>query len=151
MICELNHQEFLRVIKTCFSFLVTEFGFEIGPVSHIGNRYTGISYSDGIRKLATSVDIIDGVSLRIRLLEDGEEPHYDDETRNLNLNSLNRRIFPHLSREEILTNKETFAHIHPESDFEKAIKNVAFEIRLALLNWDKLGLPEQFNGVRFKS
>jgi len=71
-------------------------------------------------------------------LQNGEIPNYDDETKTLHLNKLNKVILSKTEKNEFNLNNEYFSKFHTREKLQKEILKSAKELRLFLKHYSEL-------------
>ena len=71
-------------------------------------------------------------------LQNGEIPNYDDETKTLHLNKLNKAILSKTEKNEFNLNNEYFSKFHTREKLQKEILKSAKELRLFLKHYSEL-------------
>ncbi len=130
--------QYIEIVKVYFSFLVTEFGFNIFEEKIRGNAFYDVQYKDEARIVSISYENIeDYLQVIIFLLQNGKLPEYDDKTNTLHLNRLNAFFLSKIDRKEISLNSEYFAKINTNDELERKLLKSAKELRLCLKHISK--------------
>lgn len=103
--------QYTEVVKLFYSFLESEYGFNILNESINGNVFK---------------------------LNNEQMPDYDDKRRTLHLNKLNAAIISKLDRNEIDLNNEYFAKFQAKNELERKLLKSAKELRLCLKHFKDL-------------
>jgi hypothetical protein len=130
---------YINKVREYFSFLTNEFEFTELHESENGNAFYDVEYND--TNIAVSVsyeNIEDCLLVIIFLLENGIRPNYDDKTHTLHLNALNKMILPLISKDDIEDNNSFFDNHLTNGPIERKLLKSAKELRLILINWNKL-------------
>lgn len=131
-------EEYVSEVKEFFGFLIDEFHFSLLSEKIQGNAFYDVVYEDQTRQISVSYENIEDYLLVIVfLLKDGKLPDYDDKTRTLHLNHLNRVIFKTVQENDIKSNEEFFSRFIAKGEFKGKLLKVAKELRLCLLHFNK--------------
>ena len=131
-------KEYTKSVKLFYSFLETEFGFnEVSETIH-GNAFYDVEFKDRERCVSVSYENIEGhLDVIVFMLQNGELPNYDDNTKTLHLKQLNRLVMAKASKEEINLNAEYFAEYNAKNELERKLLRAAKELRLCLKQFVK--------------
>jgi len=125
--------DFLKIAKTYFDFLRTEFDFKIFEEKIRGNAFYDLQYKNNSKILSISYENIeDYLQIVVFLLENGKMPNYDDKTKTLHLNYLNSLVFPNVSDQDIDLNNQYFSVFDTGSILERKLLKSAKDLRLCL-------------------
>src|ERR1700749_3452887 len=131
--------QYLVTVELYFSFLITEFGFKVYDEKIRGNAFYDVQYKDETRIASISYENIeDYLLVIIFLLQNGELPNYDDETRTLHLDQLNSKILSRIDKTEISMNNEYFSEYKVKNELERKLLKSAKELRLCLKHFKEL-------------
>jgi hypothetical protein len=124
---------YIKVVNDYFGFLITEFNFKLLEEKVRGNAFYDVQYKDNSRVVSISYENIeDYLLVVVFMLQNGEMPDYDDTTKTLHLNQLNRLVMAKASKEEIILNAEYFARYKAKNELERRLLKEAKELRLCL-------------------
>jgi len=130
--------EYLKLVKSYFSFLETELDYSLVSETVRGNAFYDIVYQSEGKQISISYENIeDNFELIVFLLENGELPDYDNKTNTLHLNALNRQIISKLNKNEVCLNAEIFLQFEAKDNFSKKLLKEAKELRLCLVHFDQ--------------
>lgn len=128
---------YLKIVKAYFDFLITEFDFRIAEEKIRGNAFYDMQYKDKTKIVSISYENIENYLLIIIfLLQNGELPNYDDETKSLHLNKLNEQVLSKIDKSEVSLNNKHFAKFNPKNELERKLLKSAKELRLCLKHFD---------------
>lgn len=131
-------KEYTETVKLFYSFLETEFGFNEVNETINGNAFYDVEFKDRERCVSVSYENVEGhLSVIVFMLQDGELPNYDDKTKTLHLNQLNRLVMGEVNKEEINLNTEYFAEYNAKNELERKLLKEAKELRLCLKQFVK--------------
>lgn len=129
----IKENQYREVVKSFFNYLITEFNLKVIDEKSYGNAFYDIQYGNDNKRISISYENIeDYFQVIIFKLENGKLPDYDDKTRTLHLNHLNRIVSSEISNEERKKNSEYFLKLKPEDELEKKILKGAKDLRLCL-------------------
>lgn len=129
----IDGKEYINKVNDYFGFLKVEFGFRLLEEKIRGNAFYDLQFKDDSRIISISYENIeDYLLVTVFLLQNGEMPDYDDKSKTLHLNSLNRLITAMARKKEIIVNSEYFAHYKVKGEFERKLLKEAKELRLCL-------------------
>lgn len=132
---------YIDLVEEYFSFLITEFDFKRVNQEINGNVFYDVEYLDGKKRVSISYENIDDhLVIIISLLSDGRLPDYDDTTRTIHLNRLNRVLLLKIDKTEIKSNTAYFNKFTANDKFEKRLLKRAKELRMCLIHFDKLSV-----------
>lgn len=126
--------KYIKLVKSFFSFLETEFDFIIVNETINGNAFYDIEYKNTNRIISISYENIEDYLEVIMFLLDkkGELPNFENKRETLHLNQLNKQLFSNLSKREIFLNSKYFSKYKSEDNFSHKILKTAKELRLYL-------------------
>lgn len=131
--------QYTEVVKLFYSFLESEYGFNILNESINGNVFYKVNYRHLKRIVSISYENIeDYLVVNIFKLNNEQMPDYDDKRRTLHLNKLNAAIISKLDRNEIDLNNEYFAKFQAKNELERKLLKSAKELRLCLKHFKDL-------------
>lgn len=137
----IDGKAYVEVIELYFSFLITEFGFQVVAKTLRGNVFYDVQYKYRNRIISISYENIeDYLQVILFMLHDGKLPHYDGKTKTLHLSWLNEVILPKVQMEQIISNNKAFSKFIVNNELEKMLLKSAKELRLCLLNFDEFVL-----------
>ena len=120
------------VLKT-FSFLITEFKMDLGKETINGNVFYDIQYADKNKIISISLETIGNYfQVTLFILDNGKLPDYDDKTRTIHLNKLNKDILLKLDRNEFDENNIHFKNVETKDQTKRRILKSAKDLRLCL-------------------
>ncbi len=132
----IDGKEYIEIVKEYYSFLVTEFNFSVINEKIRGNVFYDVQYRNEKKMVSVSYENIeDYFQAIVFILENGELPDYDDKTKTLHLNQLNKVVLSKISKNEIVLNNEHFLRFQTKSEIEKKLLKSAKELRLCLKYW----------------
>lgn len=135
----LDGKNYIEMVESFFTFLVTEFDFRQTKKTENGNFYYDVEYRDAGRVVSVSYENVeDYLQVIVFRLENGMLPDYDDKRRTLHLYELNKRILAKIDKQEIEENSVLFSRFVANSRLERKLLKSAKELRLILKHWDKL-------------
>jgi len=131
--------QYTKVVKAYFDFLVTEFSFKVSEEDIKGNAFYDVQYRDLKKVISISYDNIENYLLVIVfMLQNGELPDYDDKTNTLHLNRLNAKVLSRVGKEEINVNNDYFFRFKASNELERKLLKSAKELRLCLKHFNDL-------------
>lgn len=126
-------EQYIIAVKKYYSFLIDEFNLPIITEKIHGNAFYQVEYGDEEKVISISYENIeDYLQVIIFNLENGKKPQYDDKTRTLHLNILNKNILKNIDRETFISNSNYFSNINTENQIEEKLLKEAKELRLCL-------------------
>lgn len=135
----IDEKKYIEIVKVFFSFLMTEFGFSQTKEVESGNAFYDIEYRDTQRAISISYENIeDYLQVIVFKLKNGELPDYDDKTRTLHLNELNKKVLSGINKNEIEENNIEFNKFDTSNELERKLLKSAKDLRLALKRWNKI-------------
>jgi len=134
----IDGKEYTNTVKDYFSFLIDDFGFRIIEEKIRGNAFYEVQYSDLTKVVSVSYENIqDYFQVIVFMLQNGKLPDYDDKSKTLHLNNLNK-LFRSKNRESDLGGNAYFEKFTIENSFERKILKSAKELRACLYHFDTL-------------
>jgi hypothetical protein len=131
-------KQYITIVKNYCSFLMSEFNMIIIDEIIRGNTFYDIHYSDNNKRISISYENIEGYfQVIIFILQNGKLPDYEDKTKTLHLNILNKKILSTIDKKEINLNNEYFSSYKLYDDFEKKIMKSVKELRLCLKHFNE--------------
>ncbi|WP_293916361.1 MULTISPECIES: hypothetical protein [unclassified Sphingobacterium] len=131
--------QYVAVVKQFYSFLETDFGFSKINETINGNAFYDVEFRDKERIISISYENIeDHLEVIVFMLQNGKMPDYDDKTKTLHLNQLNRLVMAKTSNVEISLNAAYFAKYNANNEIEKKLLKEAKELRLCLKHFSEL-------------
>jgi hypothetical protein len=131
--------EYIEAVKLYYSFLETEFGFSKANETVNGNAFYDVEFKDGERIISISYENIeDQLEVIVFMLQNGKMPDYDDKTKTLHLQQLNRLVMVKANKEEINSNAEYFAKYKVKNELERKLLKEAKELRLCLKHFSEI-------------
>lgn len=135
----IDDKEYTRKVNDYFGFLKVEFGFRLFEEKIRGNAFYDVQFKDDSRIISISYENIEDYFLvTVFILQNGEMPDYDDKSKTLHLNILNRLISSKVSKQEIMLNAQHFAGYNLKTEFERKLLKEAKELRLCLKHFPSL-------------
>lgn len=132
-------KKYIETVKEYYSFLITECDLSIINEKIRGNAFYDIQYGDKTKIVSISYENIeDYFQVIIFKLQNGGIPNYDDETKTLHLNKLNKVILSKTEKNEFNLNNEYFSKFHTREKLQKEILKSAKELRLFLKHYSEL-------------
>ena len=129
----ISFEKYSELVKNSFSFLITEFEFNLNKIVENGNMFYDIEYSGINKVISISLETYENyIRVVIFKLDNGKLSEYDDKTKTNHLNQLTKEYFPKISKEEITENSLFFKNILTETETEKQIIKSAIELRLVM-------------------
>ena len=126
-------KEYIKKVSDYFGFLKVEFGFRLLQEKIRGNVFYDLQFKDDSRIVSISYENIEDYFLvTVFILQNGEMPDYDDKSKTLHLNILNRLITSKVSKQEIMLNAQHFDGYNVKTEFERRLLKEAKELRLCL-------------------
>ncbi len=125
--------EYIKTVKLYYSFLESEFGFGNVNETINGNAFYDVEFKGEEKVISISYENLeDHLEVIVFLLNNGNMPDFDDKTKTLHLNQLNRLLLAKASIEEIKLNAEFFAKYNAKNELERKLLKEAKELRLCL-------------------
>jgi sensor histidine kinase YesM len=135
----MESSEYIKNVNGYFGFLITELNFKLLEQKIRGNAFYDIRYKDNSRVISISYENIkDYLLVTVFMLQNGEMPDYDDTTKTLRLNQLNRLVIAKARKEEIVLNAEYFAKYKAKNELERKLLKEAKELRLCLKKFSEI-------------
>lgn len=135
----MSSKKYIDIVKLFFSFLITEYGFKLLKETENGNAFYDVEYSDAEKNISISYENIeDYLQVIVFKLKNGKLPDYDDKTRTLHLNELNKKVLSGINKKEIEENNVEFNKFDTDDELERKLLKSAKELRLVLKRWDKI-------------
>ncbi|MBD3842023.1 MAG: hypothetical protein IE909_09100 [Campylobacterales bacterium] len=135
----IDPKKYIEIVKVFFSFLIIEFDFIQTREVENGNSFYDIEYRDTQRAISISYENIeDYLQVIVFKLKNGELPDYDDKTRTLHLNELNKKVLSIIDKKEIEENNANFNKLDKNEELERKLLKSAKELRLILKHWNKI-------------
>jgi len=132
-------KEYIEIVKHFFSFLETEFGFEKMNETINGNAFYDIEFKNKEKVLSISYENIeDHLEIIVFMLQDEKMPNYDDKTKTLHLNQLNKLVMAKVNKAVHNLNTEYFAKYNTKNEIEQKLLKGAKELRLCLAYFNEL-------------
>ena len=115
-------EQFINIINKFYSFLETDFSFIKVNETINGNAFYNVEFK-GKEKIASISyeNIEDYLTVIIFLLQNNQLPNYDDKTRTLHLDKLNKETFSFISSKEINENNDFFSKHQVSNHLEKEL------------------------------
>lgn len=133
-----DENKFIDLVDSYFHFLIEEFDFRKAGVKANGNAFYSFRFQHDLKEVSISYEnISDYYSVTVYLLDNGVRPDYDDKTKTLHLDKLNKLILRQLSIDQIKANNEAFLNLSATSELERKMLKSAKELRLCLQHIDK--------------
>ena len=131
-------KEYTEAVNLFYSFLETEFGFNIVNETINGNAFYDVEFKDREKVVSVSYENIeDHLEVIVFILQNGILPDYENKTKTLHLKQLNKLVMAKASKEEINLNAEYFADYNPRKEIEQKLLKGAKELRLCLKHFNK--------------
>ena len=132
-------EKYIETVRNFYSFLETEFGFKKFNETINGNAFYDVEFKSNEQVVSISYENIENhLEIIVFLLQDGKMPDYDDTTKTLHLNQLNRIVMVKVSKDNINLNTEYFVKYNVKSEIEQKLLKGAKELRLCLKYWNAL-------------
>jgi hypothetical protein len=129
----ISGEDYVKAVRTFFSFLDTDFGFIKTKETINGNAFYDVEFEATGKVISVSYEnIADHLEVIVYLLENKAMPHYDDRSKALHLKQLNNSILTDISQDEFESNAVYFADHKTESKIDKMLLKEAKELRLCL-------------------
>ena len=126
-------EKYIAIVKQYYSFLETEFDFKKVNETINGNVFYDVEYLGIEKVISISYENIENhLEIIIFMIQDGRMPNYDDKTRTLHLNQLNRMIMTKVHKDDFILNTEYFAKYNAKDEIEQQLLKGAKELRLYL-------------------
>lgn len=126
-------EKYVEIVKLYYSFLETEFNFQIEEETVNGSFYYKTQYRDKVRCISISYENAeDYLQVIVFMLQNGKMPDYDDKSKTLHLKQLNKLVINKLSKKEINLNADFFAKFITKNELERKLLKEAKELRLYL-------------------
>jgi hypothetical protein len=131
--------EYIKKVKSFYSFLESDFGFCTKKETINGNVFYDVEYIDKEKVISISYENIeDHLEVIIFILQDRELPDYDDKTKTLHLNQMNKLVMSMVDDSKIKENAKYFSKYNSHGILERKLLKGAKELRLFLNNFEKL-------------
>jgi hypothetical protein len=131
--------EYIKTVKSFYSFLESEFGFKKVNETVNGNAFYDVEYRDTDRVISISYENIEAhLEVIVFKLLNGKMPDYVDKSQTLHLNQLNKSLMSRVDKAEISSNAQYFTKHNPKDDLERKLLKGAKELRLCLKHFDQL-------------
>lgn len=131
--------KYISTVKKNFCFLEVEFGMKVIEEKERGNAFYEVQYGDKTKIVSISYENIENyLQVIVFKLENGRLPDYDDKSKTLHLNQLNKLVMPKVRKDEININAQYFSSFDVKDELERDILKSAKELRLCLKHADKL-------------
>ena len=125
--------EYIKVVKSFYSFLKSEFDFSKENETINGNAFYDVEYRGKEKVVSISYENIeDHLEIIVFKLENGKMPKYDDKSKTLHLNELNRFLMSRVEKTEISSNSQYFSKYNTKDKLERKLLKGAKELRLWL-------------------
>jgi hypothetical protein len=135
----IDGSEYIKIIKSYYSFLESDFAFNAANETVNGNAFYDLEYRDKQKVISISYENIeDHLEVIVFKLQNGKMPDYDDKSKTLHLNQLNKLVMPKVSKAEISSNAEYFSKYNAKDELERKLLKGAKELRLCLRHFDEL-------------
>lgn len=133
-------QKFIDKAKELFGFLTTEFDYKLLNEKNREGLFYDIEYGNENVNISISYENRENyLQVIVFKLIDGELPDYDDKSRVLHLNQLNK-IISKIDKAEIDSNSKFFSRFESKNEIEKRLLKSAKELRLCLTHFDKFNI-----------
>lgn len=133
--------EYIKTVKSFYSFLESEFGFRKVNETVNGNAFYDVEYKDSEKVISISYENIEAhLEVIVFKLLNGKMPDYDDKSQTLHLNHLNRLVMSKADKDEISLNAQYFSKYNVKNDLERKLLKGAKELRLCLRHFNQLQL-----------
>lgn len=134
-------KEYIEIVRSFYVFLEVEFGFENVKETIRGNVFYDVEYKDKERIISISYENIeDHLEVIVFMLQNGKMPDYDDKTKTLHIQQLNRSVMKNVSKTELNLNAEYFSKYKTDSGLEIKLLKEAKELRLCMKHFSELKL-----------
>jgi len=132
-------EKYIEIVRNFYSFLETEFDFKKFNETINGNAFYDVEFKSNEQVISISYENIENhLEIIVFLLQDGKMPDYDDKTKTLHLNQLNRTVMTKVGKDNINLNAEYFVKYNAKSEIEQKLLKGAKELRLSLKYWNAL-------------
>ena len=132
----INSVSFTEYVKRTFSFLITEFKLELGEITINGSAFYGVEYRDKLKGISISIEPIgEYFQVIVYKLDHGKMPDYDNKTKKIHLNELNKRVIKNLDKDEFNKNNQYFRDFETRNKTERMILKSAKDLRLVLSHY----------------
>ena len=131
----INGNQYIITVEKYFSFLISEYNMSIIDKKIRGNSFYEVQYGDPQKIISISYENIESYfQVIIFKLQDGQLPGYDDKTKTLHLDKLNKTVFSIVDKKEIVSNSNIFEKFQAINKTEKLLLKSAIELRMCLRN-----------------
>ncbi len=133
MIQMIDRNQFVNLVNDYFSFLENEYKFNKIKETINDNLFYDIEYKGSEKIISISYENIENyLNVVFFMLRFNELPNYDDKSKTLHLNKLNKFTFSKVNAFEINENNSHFSNFVTKNIFEKELLKNAKELRLTL-------------------
>lgn len=130
---------YIKIVKSYYSFLESEFGFNTANETINGNAFYDVEYRDGQKIISISYENIeDHLEVIVFKLQNGKMPDYDDKSKTLHLNQLNKLVMSKVDKAEMSSNSTYFSKYNAKDELERKLLKEAKELRLCLRHFNEL-------------
>jgi hypothetical protein len=135
----IDGSEYIKIVKSFYSFLESEFGLNTTNETINGNAFYDVEYRDAQKVISISYENIeDHLEVIVFKLQNGKMPDYDDKSKTLHLNQLNKLVMPKVDKTEMSSNAEYFSKYNAKDELERKLLKEAKELRLCLKHFNEL-------------
>lgn len=126
-------EKYIVIVNNYFKFLFTEFNFKISKETVNGNFFYDVQFKNEYKAISISYENIENyLRVVIYILENGQLPHYNNLTKILPLNQINKIVLPKIEKKEHILNDDYFSNFTPIGELERQLLKSAKELRLCL-------------------
>ncbi len=132
-------KEYIKIVKSFYSFLELEFGFN--KVNEIinGNAFYDVEYKNKEKLVSISYENIeDHLEVIVFKLFNGAVPDYDDKSKTLHLSELNKLLVKKIDKKQINLNAQYFSKYNAKDNLERKLLKAAKELRLCLKYFNQI-------------
>lgn len=134
-------ENYMKIVDDYFDFLKTEFGFSKSEEKIRGSSFYDAHYVNEERIISISYENLeDYLQIIVFMLIDGQLPDYDDKSKTLHLNHLNSLLMAKIEKDAIINNNQYFSKYNVKTELERKLLKGARELRICLMNFDKIGM-----------
>ncbi len=124
-------ETYVEMVTKYFGFLAIEFNLVLTEITTNGNYFYQLRYANAEKAVTIAYENIeDYLTVYVSLLQSGRLPNYDNKTKTLHLNRLDKEIIPNLSKKEIDLNNKLFSGFKTTNVLERKILKSAKDLRL---------------------
>lgn len=129
----IDSTQYFATVKKIFFFLHSEFNISEIKEKKNGNAYYDIKYIDQTKVISISYENIgDYLQIIVFKLENGQMPNYDDKSKTLHLNHLNRLALVNAKADDFKSNNDFFKEFSAATALERQLLKAGKDLRLSL-------------------